>query len=124
MSKETAAPLRPLDDKQQQVNEVTAKTQAAIAAEVAPPRNSNSNGDKKSLLDKVFRPGRPRSSRGNCRMFFPSSGRMGFDQVKTSDELPPVEILRDMIQYETRLRLSEPIQDLMDVYCADEESVT
>ena len=122
MSKETAAPPRPPDDKQQQVNDVTEKTQAAIAAEVAPP--SSNKADKKNLLDRVFKRRRPRSSRGNCRMFFPSSGRMGFDQVKTSDELPPVEILRDMIRYETRLRLSEPIQDLMDVYCADEESVT
>lgn len=59
-----------------------------------------------------------------CRMFFPSSGRMGFDMVKVSEELPPVETIRKMILYETQLRLSDEMQNLMDLYSHDEDSVT
>jgi hypothetical protein len=57
-------------------------------------------------------------------MFFPTSGRMGFETVKQSDELPPIETLREMIAYEIRLRLSEPIQELIDLYHTDEGAVT
>jgi hypothetical protein len=57
-------------------------------------------------------------------MFFPTSGRMGFEKVSTSDELPPIEILREMIAYETRLRLSEPIQELIESHHTNEEALT
>ncbi|CAF1915608.1 unnamed protein product [Rotaria magnacalcarata] len=62
-------------------------------------------------------------SRARCRMFFPTSGRMGFDTIKTSTEFPPIEIVREMITYETSIRLSEPIQELMDFYHNDETSL-
>jgi hypothetical protein len=57
-------------------------------------------------------------------MFFPTSGHMGFDTIKSSDELPPIEIVREMILYETRLRLSDSIQDIMDENHTDECAVT
>jgi hypothetical protein len=57
-------------------------------------------------------------------MFFPTSGHMGFDTVKLSEELPPIEIVREMILYETRLRLSNSIQEIMDEYYTDESAVT
>ena len=41
-----------------------------------------------------------------------------------SDELPPLDIVRQMIQYETRLRLSEAIQDLFDLYQGDDRAIT
>ena len=41
-----------------------------------------------------------------------------------SDALPPLETVRDMIQYETRLRLSEPVQDLFDLYQGDDRAIT
>lgn len=59
-----------------------------------------------------------------CLMFFPTSGRMGFDKVTISDELPPIEILRDMIAYETQLRLSEPVQDLIESCHTNEAALT
>ncbi|CAF4457073.1 unnamed protein product, partial [Didymodactylos carnosus] len=49
---------------------------------------------------------------------------MGFETVKMSDELPPIETIREMIDYETRIRLSKPIQELMDMYHMDETAVT
>lgn len=59
-----------------------------------------------------------------CRMFFPTSGHIGFETIKTSNELPSIEIVRDMILYETRLRLSDSIQNLMDEYYTDSNAVT
>ena len=59
-----------------------------------------------------------------CRMFFPTSGHMGFGLVQTSEELPPLEIVQQMILYETRLRLSDSIQGIMDEYHTDEADVT
>lgn len=41
-----------------------------------------------------------------------------------SDDLPPLEVVRAMIKYETELRLSKPIQDLFDLYHTDDNSVT
>lgn len=41
-----------------------------------------------------------------------------------SDELPPLEILRQMIKYETTLRLSEPIQQLLDLYHTSDDAIT
>jgi hypothetical protein len=49
---------------------------------------------------------------------------MGFDTIKFSEELPPIEIVREMILYETRLRLSDSIQQIMDEYHTDESAVT
>ncbi|CAF3213464.1 unnamed protein product [Rotaria sp. Silwood2] len=57
-------------------------------------------------------------------MFFPTSGHVGFHTIKLSDELPPIEALREIIIYETRLRLSDSIQELMDLYHTDENAVT
>jgi len=59
-----------------------------------------------------------------CLMFFPTSGHMGFEAIKTSMELPSVEVIRDMIAYEICIRLCEPIQDLIDVYHKDEAAIT
>ena len=56
-------------------------------------------------------------------MFFPASGHQGFDLLKVSDELPPVETVRAMILYETQLRLSDSIQEIMDDYHDDEGAV-
>ncbi|CAF1111635.1 unnamed protein product [Didymodactylos carnosus] len=83
------------------------------------------------------------------RMFFPSSSHCGFDVLKEktqdsfiydqdaneliasnedknnlSDDLPPLEIVQQMIVYETHLRLSESVQQLMDFYHEDEHAVT
>ncbi len=71
------------------------------------------------------RPSRRRNgySSGMFLMFHPSSGRMGFEPIKMADELPPIETIRDMITYETRLRLSEPIQLLIDMYHEDETAM-
>ncbi|CAF2120360.1 unnamed protein product [Rotaria magnacalcarata] len=41
-----------------------------------------------------------------------------------SDDLPPLEIVREMIKYETFLRLSEPIQELFDSYRTDDNAIT
>lgn len=46
------------------------------------------------------------------------------DQNVLSDDLPPLEILREMIKYETFLRLSEPIQNLFDLYREDDRAIT
>lgn len=57
-------------------------------------------------------------------MFFPTSGHQGFDLLKVSDEVPPVETIRAMILYETQLRLSDSIQEIMDDYHDDEAAVS
>lgn len=41
-----------------------------------------------------------------------------------SDDLPPLDILRQMIQYETSLRLSEPVQELFDLHHKDDNAIT
>ncbi len=46
------------------------------------------------------------------------------DEQILSDELPPLEIVRKMIKYETSLRLSEPIQQLFDLYHTDDNAIT
>ena len=102
------------------------KTAAAIAAQGQPPLAANRvpPGNQQQLPSKP-RTKRPADySRGSCRMFFPTSGHMGFELIKTSDEFPPIETIREMIDYETRIRLSEPLQELMDMYCKDEAAVT
>ena len=45
-------------------------------------------------------------------------------QLTLSDDLPPLNILRQMIQYETALRLSEPVQELFDLYHNDDNAIT
>jgi hypothetical protein len=40
-----------------------------------------------------------------------------------SDDLPPLETLRKMIQYETHLRLSDPVQQLFDLYHKDDAAI-
>ncbi|CAF0970137.1 unnamed protein product [Rotaria sordida] len=121
-----------IDPEQQRDTVIKEKTRAAITAQEPPPppppvtNNQSSARPIPSPASQQPRPpkSRARNSKRMCRMFFPSSGRMGFDKVKNSDELPPIETLREMIMYETRLRLSEPIQELMDLYHIDEDSVT
>jgi hypothetical protein len=116
-------------------NELARKTAAAIAVE-GPPSANNNESSVKPTLPRLPRyeppppspppPRRQIQDWGNmvCRMFFPTSGHMGFDTVKLSDELPPIEIVREMILYETRLRLSDSIQQIMDEYHTDEGAVT
>lgn len=106
------------DGKQQQDAAITEKTKKAIAGQQAPSSKTDESAPPQPTR------GKPKVARAMCRMFFPSSGRMGFGKVKDSIELPPLETLRHMITYETRLRLSDSIQELMDVYHTDEESVT
>jgi hypothetical protein len=120
--------------------ELAKKTAAAIAAEGTPSIGNDRSSIKPSLpelpryqpppppprrpqlffsqLDQLMMP------KPNCRMFFPTSGHMGFDTIKFSEELPPIEIVREMILYETRLRLSDSIQQIMDEYHTDESAVT
>jgi len=108
------------------------KTAAAIVAG-GPPTTSNNGSSIKPSLPQLprYEPPPPRPPRRQmnedfmvCRMFFPTSGHMGFNTVKSSEELPPIEILREMILYETRLRLSDSIQEIMDEYHTDESAVT
>jgi len=40
------------------------------------------------------------------------------------DDLPPLEIVRQMIDYETRLRLSDSVQELFDVHHRDDQAIT
>jgi hypothetical protein len=108
--------------------ELARKTLAAIASE-GPPPTVNNGLSVQGSLPKLPRyqpppPSPPRERYMECRMFFPTSGHMGFDTIKSSDELPPIEIVREMILYETRLRLSDSIQDIMDENHTDECAVT
>ena len=41
-----------------------------------------------------------------------------------SDDLPPLETLRKMIKYETCLRLSDPVQQLFDLYHNNDDAIT
>lgn len=115
--------------------EITKATAAAIAANGSPPVINNTSVAKDPIAgssNKRRRSDRPTSSQSKklydidhrCLMLFPTSGHMGFDIIKMSDELPPIETIREMIAYETRLRLSEPIQELMELYHTDESSLT
>ena len=117
------------DSLEARYKELARKTAEAIAAEGPPSTDSNAELAIKPTLPKLPRyepppPTRPRMSEMICRMFFPTSGHLGFDTVKCSDELPPLDVVRQMILYETRLRLSDSIQELMDEYHLDESAVT
>ncbi len=53
-------------------------------------------------------------------LFFPSSKK----QQILNDGLPPLDIVRQMIKYETSLRLSDPVQQLFDLYHTDDNAIT
>ncbi|CAF3812573.1 unnamed protein product [Rotaria sp. Silwood1] len=124
-------------DKQNAVNQVQTGIEQQTAEAIAANNKSPSAIKKqiqsiRSLFSRPKREDKSRKSshdpsddilRSRCMMFFPTSGRMGFDKVEVSDELPPIEILREMITYETSIRLSEPIQELMDIYHKDEAAL-
>ena len=114
--------------------EIAKKTAAAIEAERTPAA-ADGNGNN-AIAPRIapnlpdlprYEPPRPTRLEPNervCRMFFPTSGHRGFDLVKVSGELPPLEIVQQMILYETRLRLCDSIQEIMDEYHTDEAAVT
>lgn len=116
--------------------EIAKRTAAAIQAEGPPATGTNNSNDNKNETAVDIQPTLPtlpryeppaprrREREQICRMFFPTSGHMGFDLVKVSGELPSLEIVQQMILYETRLRLSESIQEIMDEYHTDEAAVT
>jgi hypothetical protein len=56
-----------------------------------------------------------------CDDIFSSTSK---GQQVLSDDLPPLETVRKMIQYETLLRLSDPIQQLFDLYHKEDNAVT
>ena len=110
--------------------EIAEKTKAAIQAE-SPPLEEGKQVPIQPTLPSLPRyeppaPPRPMPDRREmlCRMFFPTSGHQGFDTLKLSDEYPPLDIVRQMILYETRLRLCDSIQELMDEYHHSEQAVT
>ncbi|CAF0927989.1 unnamed protein product [Adineta steineri] len=109
--------------------ELAEKTATAIANE-GPPPNINDRPVIPNSLPALPRyepppPRRPQRLRHMvCRMFFPTSGHLGFDTVKLTTELPSIETVREMVIYETRLRLSGSIQEIMDQYYTDECAVT
>jgi hypothetical protein len=41
-----------------------------------------------------------------------------------NDDLPSLEIVRQMITYETHLRLSDSVQNLLDLYHEDDNAIT
>jgi len=51
----------------------------------------------------------------------PSSSK---EQQILRDDLPSLETLRKMIKYETSLRLSDPVQQLFDLYHTDDNAIT
>lgn len=109
--------------------EIAKKTTEAIQAEEQAPANNNPTPQVQPNLPSLpkYEPPKPRRMEPReriCRMFFPSSGHQGFDLVKDSSELPPLDVVQQMILYETRLRLCDSIQQIMDEYHEDEAAVT
>ena len=108
------------------------KTAAAIATQRQPlsvakngsltPNGPPPSNQQQPPPEDYLRHGRD-YSRARALMLFPTSGHMGFDIIKMSDELPPIETIREMIAYETCIRLCEPIQELIDIYHTDEAAV-
>ena len=118
------------DSSEKRYAELAKKTTAAINAEGPAPNVPSESAVKPSLPQLPrYEPPPPRPPINEyggmvCRMFFPTSGHLGFDKVEVSDELPSLETVRGMILYETRLRLSNSIQAIMDEYHHDEQAVT
>ncbi|CAF3338629.1 unnamed protein product [Rotaria sp. Silwood2] len=99
--------------------EIAQKTAEAIAAAGLPSSDNNGLSIKHSLPQLPrYEPPPPPSP---PRLRFPLSESI---TIKLSAELPPLEIVREMILYETRLRLSDSIQKIMDIYHTDECAVT
>ena len=107
-------------DAQQQYEEIAGKTAQAIGKQGSEQSIADKPKDDQKAPTVTRIPWEPPMG---CRMFFPTSGHQGFDLLKVSDELPPVETVRAMMLYETRLRLSDSIQDIMDEYHVDEDAV-
>lgn len=122
----------PGDSTEKRYAELAKKTTAAIEAEGPPPAAGIAPTVQPTLPQLPrYEPPPPPPPRDRdygrqmcCRMFFPSSGHLGFDKVEVSEELPSVEVVRQMILYETRLRLSDSVQAIMDEYHHDESAVT
>ncbi|CAF1094552.1 unnamed protein product [Adineta steineri] len=53
-----------------------------------------------------------------------SSTLLSTVQRELSDDLPSLETVRQMIKYETSLRLSESVQQLLDLYHKDDNAIT
>jgi hypothetical protein len=53
-----------------------------------------------------------------------SSSSSSKNQQILKDDLPSLDIVRQMIKYETSLRLSEPVQQLFDLYHTDDNAIT
>ncbi|CAF1352998.1 unnamed protein product [Didymodactylos carnosus] len=127
----------PNDIDEQRYIEIAEQTMAAIAAQ-GPSPTVNSTPSAERFLPELPRYQPPplplhfdmpphmlnRTSHAVCRMLFPTSGHLGFGLLEYSEEQPPIETVREMIVYETRLRLSDSIQELMDLYHNDEAAVT
>ncbi|CAF3907730.1 unnamed protein product [Rotaria magnacalcarata] len=136
MKRRATSPKRKLEESlntsQQYRSALTEAIKAAIHAEQSPSVGDNKSAKQYPVPPQLPYPNRHPSSDAHirmpmtirCRMLFPSSGHTGFDTIKISSEMPPLETVREMILYETRLRLSGPIQELMDLYHTDEDSVT
>lgn len=123
---------------QQEIQNAVNQTQATLEQKTAEAiaangQSATADGKKDKRKDskskKEDKPRKPRrdfpdnSSQYRCLMFFPTSGHIGFDTIKTSDEFPPIETIREMVTYETKIRLSKPIQELMDYYHTDEAAL-
>jgi hypothetical protein len=46
------------------------------------------------------------------------------EQRILSDDLPSLQTVREMIKYETSLRLSDSVQELFDLYHNDDNAIT
>ena len=102
------------------LNTVKEEVSAIVTKEQEPKKPP-----KKDTTSDDRRPGRGGGvSYSRCLMFFPTSGHMGFEIIKTSAELPPVDVVRQMVAYDVQLRLSEPVQNLIDKYHDDEAVIT
>ncbi|CAF1048206.1 unnamed protein product [Adineta steineri] len=120
-----------MDTTDQDYNMIAEQATAAITAQIqALSLTSNGSADTNSTTlspssnqTQLFKQSRS-DTVARCFMFFPTSGHMGFETIKTSNESPTIETIRDMIAYEIRIRLSESIQQLMDIYYKDEGAIT
>lgn len=124
--KATQVPQKNPVDMNQVKEEVT-----ATLNDIQKPEDPKKEKTKEPIVkkpDDEWKPSRPSRGGGGsysrCLMFFPTSGHMGFDIIKTSDELPPIDIVRQMVDYDIQLRLCEPIQNLIDKYHHDESIIT